>query len=728
MPAESAPNTSLGGQTSGVLSSTAFPEAQSLDLQAHLRRVDGLLLKLESQLQAAQGSTPSSPAHVVAAAPERQDPPATDPLSGLMLRFGLSLAEADLLRLAVAAELSPEHAQILSQLQGDKRLRRPQVLLALKVLEPNPERQPGLLPLLQEHGRLRHHRLLELAPPWRDRLPLFTEQELQLPSALLMQLTGVRSVDPSLLDAARLFTPETHLSSLHLPPTTRETLERLQQLPATTAFGFLGPRAASRLLVYVHGAYGTGRRSVSQALASHWKLGLLEVDLQRGLEDPERLMTLVVLALRDARRLGALPCFRQVDRLFDRPTREQTNAPVDPLGLERFLELLRDFPGPIVLTGEHPAEPGPLWYQRHFMSVGLPLPSTPDEQRLLWQQALAPYLASQPMLSWEHSEPVLRQFTFSPGQMHDAMRAAESRAATRNPLAIALTLEDLRAGCGAQFKHRLESLSRKTATPFTMEDLILPDSIKGQLKMFEGFIRNRDRVYDDWGLGRKLSGGRGVKALFYGASGTGKTLAASVIACTLGIELFKVDLSTLVSKWVGETEKNLDRVFTEAQKSHSILLFDEADSLFGKRGAVEKGTDRYSNMEINYLLQRFEEYDGVVILTSNFPRGIDDAFSRRMHFIIEFPTPDEDMRLALWKSKLPPELPLDPDLNLGTLVKQFELTGGNIQNIVLGASFIAAERNASVSMRDIMQAIKWEYQKIGRSVTRTEFKDYFEDE
>ena len=211
--------------------------------------------------------------------------------------------------------------------------------------------------------------------------------------------------------------------------------------------------------------------------------------------------------------------------------------------------------------------------------------------------------------------------------------------------------------------------------------------------------------------------------LFAGPSGTGKTMAAEIIAAELGLELYKIDLSTVVSKYIGETEKNLSRIFAEAETSNAILFFDEADALFGKRSEVKDSHDRYANIEIGYLLQRMEEYDGVVILATNLRKNMDEAFVRRLQFTVEFPFPNAEDRRRIWKGVWPAQTPCDPALDVDFLARRFEITGGSIRNIALAAAFLAAADGNVVTMEHLIHATQREYQKMGKVVTEGEFRD-----
>jgi SpoVK/Ycf46/Vps4 family AAA+-type ATPase len=229
-------------------------------------------------------------------------------------------------------------------------------------------------------------------------------------------------------------------------------------------------------------------------------------------------------------------------------------------------------------------------------------------------------------------------------------------------------------------------------------------------------VYQRPTVYGQWGFDRKLALGKGLNALFAGESGTGKTMAADIIAGELGLDLYKIDLSSVVSKYIGETEKNLDKIFTEASTSNAILFFDEADAIFGKRSEVKDSHDRYANIETGYLLQRMEMFDGVVILATNLRANLDEAFTRRLHFAIEFPFPEPSDRERIWRVTFPPETPIAPDADLKLLAERFRLAGGAIRNIVLAAAFLAAESGQSVGMSHLLHATRREYQKMGRLI------------
>jgi SpoVK/Ycf46/Vps4 family AAA+-type ATPase len=304
-------------------------------------------------------------------------------------------------------------------------------------------------------------------------------------------------------------------------------------------------------------------------------------------------------------------------------------------------------------------------------------------------------------------------FRLGPGQIRTAVAEADTRA--NGPV----TADDLRAGARAQSGHLLATLARKVSPRAGWDDIVLPPDTLAQLRELCARASSRHRVLDEWGFGGKLSGGTGSTALFLGPSGTGKSFAAEVVAGALGLDLYKVDLAGVVSKYIGETEKNLDRIFGAAEDANAVLLFDEAEALFGKRSEVRDSHDRYANIEVAYLLQKMEEYEGIAILATNLRHTLDEAFVRRLAFAVHFPFPDEAGRRLIWGGIWPPETPLAADVDLDSLARRFTLSGGNIKNVALAAAFHAAADGGAVTQEHLLHAVRREFQKLGRELSDT---------
>ena len=381
--------------------------------------------------------------------------------------------------------------------------------------------------------------------------------------------------------------------------------------------------------------------------------------------------------------------------------------------LETFFEALNVFSRLTFLLGRQAWTPQGLARGPTFVAVNVPAPDARTSTRL-WETYLA---READVASDVNAADLASRFRLGTGVMHEAVVAAHDLARWRAPLDVRVTMADVSAACRALTSARLSTLARKITPRQTWSDLVLPADQLAQLRELCTQARYRHVVQADWGFERKLPLGKGISALFSGPPGTGKTMAAQVIASEFQLDLYQIDLSQVVSKYIGETEKNLRRVFDEAEASQAILFFDEADALFGKRSEVKDAHDRYANIEIGYLLQRMEEYEGVAILATNLRQNLDEAFVRRLRFIVEFPFPDEEHRRQIWEVTFPDEAPLGDDVDLAVLARELKLAGGNIKNIALAAAFGAAAEGSAIGMSHLIQAARREHQKLGKSWT-----------
>ena len=316
----------------------------------------------------------------------------------------------------------------------------------------------------------------------------------------------------------------------------------------------------------------------------------------------------------------------------------------------------------------------------------------------------------------------MAQFRLTAEQVHRAALAARMEA---HALDARLDEDTLKSGARAQNAAGLERLARRIQPAVGFADLVLPPDAMAQLRELLTRARYREQVLDVWKMGGPSARRRGLTALFAGPSGTGKTMAAEVLAGELGLDLYTVDLATVVDKYVGETEKNLDRIFAEAERINGVILFDEADALFGKRSEVSDAHDRYANVEVAYLLQRMELFEGIAILATNLRANLDEAFTRRLDSLVDFPEPEEEYRRQLWDRSLGTTMPRAGDLDLAFLAQSFKLAGGGIRNIVVAAAYAAAERGRALSMADLIRATQREYLKMGRLCVESEFGPYY---
>jgi SpoVK/Ycf46/Vps4 family AAA+-type ATPase len=449
-------------------------------------------------------------------------------------------------------------------------------------------------------------------------------------------------------------------------------------------------------VLVLQGPIGAGRAAVAAALCAEARRPLLAIDIG-GIGPEQQWPELVALVEREAALKQAGVLWHGLESFDDEAHRRS---------LPRLLRAIDDAIAPTFVSSTGPLDLALVFPRRNALVMLLP---PPDQaiRSALWRAHLGVDIG-------EETLGVAARFQLTPGQIARGAWSARALATARGGASEVLSVRDLLEACRLVSNHQLATLARKVSSAASWDDLVLPDDCTARLRELCNQFRYRDLVFEQWGLGQRLSSGRGVTALFAGPSGTGKTMAASVVANELGLDLYKIDLSGVISKYIGETEKNLARIFAEAETSNAILFFDEADALFGKRSEVRDSHDRYANVEVSYLLQRMEEYEGIAILATNFRKNMDDAFTRRLSVTIEFPVPGEAERLRIWEGIFPAAIPGAIDLDLAALATRFELSGGNIKNIAVASAFLAAAENGALDMTHVLQATLREYQKIGR--------------
>ncbi len=598
-------------------------------------------------------------------------------LRSLTRRFVLTAAEAELVLVALAPDVDARFERLYAYLQDDVTRRRPGIGLAIELLA-DPATDTELRSALRSGATLIESGLLLVDE--RDR-PFLT-RPLRVPDRVTAFLLGDDRPDA---EVGRLVEP---------------------LFPATTGGEAIArTRAEGARLWYVREAVAGAGTGVAAAGLAMDGGRVLNVDLGR-LEAGDDAAALVGAVVREAALLGAGLVAGPVDALA-----ETARAALRPLVEART---------PVVLRGTRAWDPS--WGRE--VPVLLEAGLTPEAERAdLWRLALlaagaAPSIDGSPTVA----EDATRAFRLTPTQIQRAARAAGLAAsADGRPLAP----EHVQAGARAQNAAGLERLARRIAPTATWDDLVLPPRARGQLADLLNRARNREHVLRGWGMGAGPNRGAGLTALFAGDSGTGKTLSAEVVAAALGLDLYLIDLSTVVDKYIGETEKNLDRIFAEADRVNGVLLFDEADAIFGKRSEVKDARDRYANVEIAYLLQRMERFDGLAVLTTNLRANLDEAFLRRLDVIVDFPLPDEEERLRLWRLHLRPELPVAADVDPAFLAASFRLSGGSIRNVCVTGAYLAAAEDRAVTMADLVRATEREYDKLGRLTVPAEFGAWF---
>ncbi len=653
-------------------------------------------------------AVPREPLEAAAASPDAPETAGAggpgEPLSSLAALaalFDLSRFEQRVLLLCAGMELDASFAALCAAAPANAGRPYPTFGLALAAF---PE---ACWEALSPDATLRRWRLIEVGPG--DGL---AASPLRVDERVLHYLLGVAAVDERLRG---LLAPIE--AADRLAPSQLAVAERI------AALWRRAERAADCPVVQLCGGDAAGRRAIAAMAAARLGLGLWALDAADLPAPAAERETLALLWERESI-LGQRALLIESDEV------EGTER---ARGLPAFVARVQ---GALLVSGRAALPPAsrPLAY----MEVDRPEPA---EQAALWRQVLG---AAGESLNG-HVERVAAQFRLSPqavraagAEVLDRLAGAEvlnrlaeaGLAAAAGPLPEAACgerrLDDLAAAvgpllweaCRAQARPRLDGLAQRVEALATWEDLVLPAPQLATLRGIAAHVRQRARVYESWGFARKSARGLGLSALFSGASGTGKTMAAEVLAGELRLDLYRIDLAALVSKYIGETEKNLRRVFDAAEAGGAILLFDEADALFGKRSEVKDSHDRYANIEVSYLLQQVEAYRGLAILTSNLKNAVDAAFLRRLRFVVHFPFPDAAQRAEIWRRVFPPETPtegLDPDR-----LARLDLSGGSIRNLAMGAAFLASDAGEPVRMAHLLRAARGEYAKLEKPLSAAE--------
>ncbi|MGN6733896.1 MAG: AAA family ATPase [Candidatus Binatia bacterium] len=626
------------------------------------------------------------------------------PWQTLVAEFSLSPIEEDALLLAVAPELDLKYETLFGYLNNDITRKWPTFDLALRTsaaADRQPEARRSLLP----EARLFGSGLLRPMPSDNRRAWLATG--FSAAPAVSHYLWNSFSLDPNLASFVEQRTASLDWQNLSIAC---DLGNRLLHFASRHVH-----RSTDLPAVVLVGAQGTGRAQAAEAICRELGVtSLLRVDLDGLRSSGENAGQLTREILLQQRLYGAALYLRGFDALFDTEHRSLSES-------RAILKLLSWAKGPVFVPCASATPWRELLSPMRTVAFQFDLPDYSTRLRA-WKNAAATFGAD---IATPQLQALADRFTLTSAQIAAAAASATSAGIQPDgatPSSVdAVALFDAARNLSDQ---SLGNLAVKVRTAHSWEDLVLPRPTLQRVREITNAIRNRQLVYSEWGFKKRIAAGLGIKILFSGASGTGKTMSAGVIAKDLGVDLYKIDLSAIVSKYIGETEKNLDRIFRAAQLSNAIVFFDEADALFGKRSEVKDAHDRYANIEVAYLLQKVEEYEGVVILASNLSKNIDEAFLRRMHYVVEFPLPNETDREQLWRGMFPAAVPLGKDVDFQFLARQFPIAGGEIRNVALEAAFLAAEDGKVVTMRQLATAVARQMKKQGKIPSGTDFKEY----
>lgn len=608
-------------------------------------------------------------------------------LNRLAAMFQLNPLERDIVLVALAPALDARFEVFYTYVQNDVARKAPTVDLALNLLLEEFDDRLAAQRAFHWDQPLRRLRLIELLPAVANTagslLARFIRVEPRVVAFLLHQDVLDEQIQPF---AELIHPPEQPPAELPFPADLLASLE----LAASSLAGKPG-------VIFLHGPPGVGKRRVAAALSARRGWPLLGIDWDQARQSGQNHQDMLARIRREAIMRGAAVYFCA-----------ETEKPPDLAQIER----------PVFWGQTQPVYQTELDIP-HFVFA---LPRPDYHQRLaLWQK----YTQDQPCQADLALTAVAGKFVLTEAQIKRAVQRAVTDLTACPDDPPYLTEQALHQAARWCSDQALRELAQPITPKYTWADITLSPMCRQQLHEVYLSVKHRHIVYSEWGFDAKLASGKGVTVLFFGPSGTGKTMSAEILAHALRLDLYKIDLSTVVSKYIGETEQNLSRIFDAAETSNAILFFDEADALFGKRSEVKDARDRYANIEVAYLLQEMEAYDGIAILATNLHDNMDEAFARRLHHTVEFKMPDAGLRERIWRTIFPDQTPLADDLDFPFLARQFDLSGGNIRNIALSAAFLAAEAGAPVNMEMIMTAVARELQKMGKLPTKNAFQHYY---
>jgi hypothetical protein len=607
----------------------------------------------------------------------------SEELGTLRSTCGLTEFDVDVILLALGPELDARYERIYAFLQDDVTRKRPTIDLALNLFCASAEERLKRRERFSPASPLRRNALIRLE---NEGAVSFPGRAIALDERVASFLLGSPAIDERLSPFIRIEEPRRQEIGDGFPSGLDNLIRRCNA-------------SRERLLLCFHDASAATRRAAALELAGALDARLLIVDVARALPATESADKLFRLIVREAWLQDAILFLDEANVIDANAAKALDNALVAPGGV-----LVLSTPGPWC------AETGAL---AHVLNIRFDLPSW-ESRHAWWQIELerAGLPAGAEML-----DRLASSYRLDRAQISKAVAVARQR----ERLSSGDAMDKIFGAARAQTGDALTGLARKIIPVNRWNDLVLPVDVVAHLREIASRALGQHQVLQRWGFDRKLSSGKGVTALFCGASGTGKTLAAEILAQELSLDLYKIELAGVVSKWIGETEQNLDRIFTAAEGANAILLFDEADALFGKRSEVHHSSlDRYANLEISYLLQKMEQFDGIAILATNLRQNLDDAFLRRLAFTVQFPFPDVASRRRIWAEIWPPQTPLDSEIDFDWLAGRFVLSGGNIRNIALAGAYLAAEENSAVTMAHLIHGTRREFQKMGKILSHDE--------
>lgn len=613
--------------------------------------------------------------------------------------FNLNKVEKIFILLALAVEISPKYEKIFGYFNDNINKIRPTINFAISLLGIDNVSKYIIRESFFDNSLFKTY-LLHYSFGSQD-LPLFSN-EIRLDNRIVNYLFGINEVDNDIKDAVEIINFDVQTDMIK-ESNAYKTIKKI-----------INDNTYSQMFICLYGEMGIGKKEHIKFLCKNHRKNAIIVNLKLFNNNAYDFKINMLKVIREAMLLDYLLVFDNYNEIIQ----------IDDIKLRGTIENIfyneidRYNKNVFILSNEA------LKVHNSFKSriINIELEKPDYLQKIdIWNYFMKKFNISDS--NSINGEDCATKFDFTPLQIKNAVLSYKIKlnvSDKSNKESSKLIYES----CFEQVNHNLYKRASRVNINYSWEQLVLPKEQKSLLLDACHQVENKYKVYDDWGFSKTVAYGKGVTIVCSGPPGTGKTMSAQVLANKLNLELFKIDLSQIVSKYVGETEKNLNEIFKEAKVSNAILFFDEADALFGKRSEVKSSNDRYSNLETSYLLQKIEEYEGVSMLATNYLKNIDDAFIRRMKYIINFPFPDVATRKEIWKITIPKQAPISNDIDFDFLAETFELSGGNIKNILVYAAFLSAAEKSKINMRYILKATQYEMQKIGKLVLGQELKQY----
>lgn len=612
--------------------------------------------------------------------------------------YDLNSFEVNIFLLCLAAQFSGKYRKLFSYLQDDVTKKNPCVELILNMVCKTFNEKTEARRYFSQQAPLFKNNIIQFIEDRNDPDKPVISRELKVNDRIVGYILDETYLSDDLSVFSKIYDRENTFSDTVIQPEIKGQLQNFVSFCRST-------ESRDSFIFSFYGTDETQKHETAGAICNELGVPLLVIDLHALNNSDLYFERGIDLVLRESEILNSAIYLKNADFIFSSDPEFDDHSYIRKY-------LISEFDKYSMLTFISTSEFLPVhgeFSRQKLISIEMPVPEY-SLRKEIWSR----YLSECSTDGSVDPKEIAGKYNLTAGQIRDVVATAGISALWREGYNGYITQKDLDEACHVHSNQKLRKLAQRIKPARTWDDIILDSRISGKLREIVKMFKNKHQVYDEWGFDKKFSLGKGISALFFGEPGTGKTLAAEIMASELGMDLYKIDISTVVSKYIGETEKNLSKIFNEAETSNSILFFDEADSLFGKRTEVKDSHDRYSNIEVSYLLQRIDEYDGVVIMATNYSKNIDEAFERRLHFIINFPFPDEASRMLIWQNAFTGKIPLDKNIDFRFLAKKFEISGGNIKNIALQSAFYAADSGGALNMDHILKACRGEYEKIGR--------------